>query len=43
MKRDNIRNVGIESNDALNPNETSQSSSSSNNGTIVVEFTVAKI
>jgi hypothetical protein len=34
----------MESNDALNPiDENSQSSSSSNNGTIVVEFTVANL
>ena len=44
IRRDNVRNVGMESNDALNPiDENSQSSSSSNNGTIVVEFTVANL
>lgn len=44
IRRDNIRNVGIENDGALlNPIENSQSSSSSNNGTIVVEFTVANL
>ena len=44
IRRDNILNVGIENDGALlNPIENSQSSSSSNNGTIVVEFTVANL